>query len=45
VSENVYAGVAMLRRGMYYSGDALPESATGRVASGSAPPGRAAPSD
>ena len=31
VSENVYAGVAMLRRGMYYSGDALPESATGRV--------------
>ena len=34
VSENVYAGGAMLRRGMYYSGDALDESATGRVGIG-----------
>jgi len=34
VSENVYAGIAMLRRGMYYSGDALPTSVTGRVGMG-----------
>jgi len=34
VSENVYAGAAMLRRGMYYSGDALPTSPTGRVGMG-----------
>jgi alkyl sulfatase BDS1-like metallo-beta-lactamase superfamily hydrolase len=44
VSENVYAGGAMLRRGMYYSGDALDESATGRVGIGSARPGPPAPS-
>ena len=29
VSENVYAGVAMLRRGMYYTGDRLAGSPTG----------------
>jgi alkyl sulfatase BDS1-like metallo-beta-lactamase superfamily hydrolase len=34
VSENVYAGGAMLRRGMYYSGDPLDESPTGRVGIG-----------
>lgn len=34
VSENVYAGTAMLRRGAYYSGGDLPKSATGRVGMG-----------
>ncbi|MGH7734489.1 MAG: alkyl/aryl-sulfatase, partial [Gemmatimonadales bacterium] len=31
VSENVYAGVAMLRRGYYYAGVSLPKEATGTV--------------
>ena len=31
VSENVYAGVAMLRRGYYYAGVSLPKDATGTV--------------
>ena len=34
VSENVYAGTAMLRRGAYYSGMSLATSATGRVGMG-----------
>jgi alkyl sulfatase BDS1-like metallo-beta-lactamase superfamily hydrolase len=34
VSENVYAGVAMLRRGMYHTGAALPVSATGQIGVG-----------
>ena len=34
VSENVYAGGAMLRRGMYYTGTGLPVSATGVVGVG-----------
>jgi alkyl sulfatase BDS1-like metallo-beta-lactamase superfamily hydrolase len=34
VSENVYAGTAMLRRGMYYSGDALPAGPAGSVGMG-----------
>lgn len=34
VSENVYAGVAMLRRGMYHTGAPLPVSATGQVGVG-----------
>ena len=34
VSENVYAGTAMLRRGMYYSGDALAVGPDGRVGMG-----------
>jgi alkyl sulfatase BDS1-like metallo-beta-lactamase superfamily hydrolase len=34
VSENVYAGVAMLRRGMYHTGTGLPVSATGQVGVG-----------
>jgi alkyl sulfatase BDS1-like metallo-beta-lactamase superfamily hydrolase len=34
VSENVYAGNAMLRRGMYYSGAGLPVSPSGRVGMG-----------
>jgi alkyl sulfatase BDS1-like metallo-beta-lactamase superfamily hydrolase len=34
VSENVYAGTAMLRRGMYYSGDALPAGPEGSVGMG-----------
>ena len=34
VSENVYAGTAMLRRGSYYSGSRLPASPTGRVGMG-----------
>jgi alkyl sulfatase BDS1-like metallo-beta-lactamase superfamily hydrolase len=34
VSENVYAGVAMLRRGMYHTGATLPVSATGQVGVG-----------
>jgi len=34
VSENVYAGPAMLRRGTYYSGDALPVGAEGKVGMG-----------
>ncbi len=34
VSENVYAGVAMLRRGMYYSGTALPVGPAGRIGMG-----------
>ena len=34
VSENVYAGGAMLRRGMYHTGTGLPVSATGAVGVG-----------
>jgi linear primary-alkylsulfatase len=34
VSENVYAGVAMLRRGVYHTGAGLPVSATGQVGVG-----------
>ncbi len=34
VSENVYAGTAMLRRGAYYSGGELPKSPLGRVGMG-----------
>ena len=34
VSENVYAGVAMLRRGMYHTGMTLPVSATGTLGVG-----------
>jgi alkyl sulfatase BDS1-like metallo-beta-lactamase superfamily hydrolase len=34
VSENVYAGGAMLRRGMYHTGAGLPVSVTGRVGVG-----------
>jgi alkyl sulfatase BDS1-like metallo-beta-lactamase superfamily hydrolase len=34
VSENVYAGIAMLRRGVYYSGTPLPVGAQGRVGMG-----------
>jgi alkyl sulfatase BDS1-like metallo-beta-lactamase superfamily hydrolase len=34
VSENVYAGIAMLRRGIYYSGTALPVGSEGRVGMG-----------
>ena len=34
VSENVYAGVAMLRRGMYYSGDAVSVGPAGNVGMG-----------
>ncbi|HTP17772.1 MAG TPA: alkyl sulfatase dimerization domain-containing protein [Streptosporangiaceae bacterium] len=34
VSENVYAGVAMLRRGFYYSGTPLPVGPEGRVGMG-----------
>ena len=34
VSENVYAGVAMIRRGMYYSGLPLEKSPTGQVGMG-----------
>ncbi len=34
VSENVYAGVAMLRRGIYHTGAELPVSATGQVGVG-----------
>ncbi len=34
VPENVYAGTAMIRRGMYYSGDALPAGPTGSVGMG-----------
>jgi alkyl sulfatase BDS1-like metallo-beta-lactamase superfamily hydrolase len=34
VSENVYAGTAMLRRGMYHTGMALPISATGTLGVG-----------
>ncbi len=34
VSENVYAGTAMLRRGMYQTGSGVPVSATGRVGIG-----------
>jgi alkyl sulfatase BDS1-like metallo-beta-lactamase superfamily hydrolase len=34
VSENVYAGVAMLRRGIYHTGATLPVSATGQVGVG-----------
>jgi alkyl sulfatase BDS1-like metallo-beta-lactamase superfamily hydrolase len=37
VSENVYAGTAMLRRGMYYSGDALPAGPEGSVGMGLGP--------
>ena len=34
VSENVYAGVAMLRRGVYHTGGGLPVSVTGQVGVG-----------
>jgi alkyl sulfatase BDS1-like metallo-beta-lactamase superfamily hydrolase len=34
VSENVYAGVAMLRRGVYHTGATLPVSVTGQVGVG-----------
>jgi alkyl sulfatase BDS1-like metallo-beta-lactamase superfamily hydrolase len=37
VSENVYAGTAMLRRGMYHTGMALPVSATGTIGVGLGP--------
>lgn len=37
VSENVYAGVAMLRRGSYYDGHPLDASATGAVGIGLGP--------
>jgi len=37
VSENVYAGIAMLRRGFYYSGTPLPVGAEGRVGMGLGP--------
>nr|BFE72353.1 alkyl sulfatase dimerization domain-containing protein [Actinoplanes digitatis] len=37
VSENVYAGTAMLRRGMYHTGMALPVSATGTLGVGLGP--------
>ena len=37
VSENVYAGVAMLRRGMYHTGMNLPVSATGTIGVGLGP--------
>src|SRR3954464_7357098 len=37
VSENVYAGTAMLRRGMYHTGMALPVGATGTIGVGLGP--------
>src|SRR3954467_1232045 len=37
VSENVYAGVAMLRRGMYHAGMGLPVGATGTIGVGLGP--------
>ncbi|MGB3437725.1 MAG: alkyl sulfatase dimerization domain-containing protein [Actinophytocola sp.] len=37
VSENVYAGVAMLRRGMYHTGMGLPVSAVGTIGVGLGP--------
>jgi alkyl sulfatase BDS1-like metallo-beta-lactamase superfamily hydrolase len=37
VSENVYAGGAMLRRGMYHTGMGLPVSATGTIGVGLGP--------
>ena len=37
VSENVYAGVAMLRRGVYHTGGALQVSATGQIGAGLGP--------
>jgi len=37
VSENVYAGTAMLRRGYYYGGVALPKSAKGTLGMGLGP--------
>jgi alkyl sulfatase BDS1-like metallo-beta-lactamase superfamily hydrolase len=37
VSENVYAGVAMLRRGVYHTGGNLPVSVTGQVGVGLGP--------
>ena len=37
VSENVYAGVAMLRRGFYYSGGALPVGPDSKVGMGLGP--------
>jgi alkyl sulfatase BDS1-like metallo-beta-lactamase superfamily hydrolase len=37
VSENVYAGTAMLRRGMYYSGDALDRNGEGVLSMGLGP--------
>jgi alkyl sulfatase BDS1-like metallo-beta-lactamase superfamily hydrolase len=39
VSENVYAGTAMLRRGMYYGGWALPYGADGTIGMGLGPMG------
>src|SRR6478609_7521880 len=44
VSENVYAGGAMLRRGMYYSGDRWTKVPPVAWGSGSARPGPPAPS-
>ncbi|HVX20323.1 MAG TPA: alkyl sulfatase dimerization domain-containing protein [Acidimicrobiales bacterium] len=37
ISENVYAGPAMLRRGMYYAGDALPVGPAGVLGMGLGP--------
>jgi linear primary-alkylsulfatase len=37
VSENVYAGTAMLRRGMYHTGGGLPIAATGQIGAGLGP--------
>jgi alkyl sulfatase BDS1-like metallo-beta-lactamase superfamily hydrolase len=37
VSENVYAGVAMLRRGVYHTGGGLPVAATGQIGVGLGP--------
>jgi alkyl sulfatase BDS1-like metallo-beta-lactamase superfamily hydrolase len=39
VSENVYAGTAMFRRGMYYGGWALPYGADGTIGMGLGPKG------
>jgi alkyl sulfatase BDS1-like metallo-beta-lactamase superfamily hydrolase len=39
VSENVYAGIAMLRRGMYYGGDALTPGPEGTIGMGLGPRG------
>ena len=44
VSENVYAGTAMLRRGMYHTGMGLPVSATGTIGVGLGPARRRGPS-
>ena len=44
VSENVYAGIAMLRRGIYYSGTTLPVGPEGRVGMGLGAAARPGPS-